>query len=79
MSVSGADGKLDILISVLVMGLYPNVCYHKDKRRLITMGGKSALIHKNSVNCQAFDTVFPLPFFVFGEKIRTRSVKGLGR
>ena len=26
---SGPDMKLDILLSVLVMGLYPNVCFHK--------------------------------------------------
>ena len=26
---SEPDAKLDILLSVLVMGLYPNVCFHK--------------------------------------------------
>ena len=33
-----------------------------------------ALVHKSSVNCNKFEVTFPSPFFVFGEKIRTRAV-----
>lgn len=38
------------------------------------MESKAALIHKTSVNCSNFEQKFPFPFFVFGEKIRTRAV-----
>lgn len=51
------------------MGLYPNVCFHKEKRKVLTMESKSALIHKTSVNCSNFEQNFPFPFFVFGEKV----------
>ena len=52
------------------MGLYPNVCYHKEKRKVLTMDNKSALVHKSSVNCDKNQQVrFPSPFFVFGEKV----------
>ena len=68
------DRNLDIVSSLLCQALYPNVCFHTEKRKLITSDGKSALIHKNSVNCGREMTVFPSPFFVFGEKIKTRAV-----
>lgn len=38
------------------------------------MESKAALIHKTSVNCSNMEQKFPYPFFVFGEKIRTRAV-----
>lgn len=68
------DHKLDIITSLLAYALYPNVCYHTDRRKLITSDGKQALINKNSVNCGREITKFPSPFFVFGEKIKTRAV-----
>ena len=68
------DPKLDIVISLLCQALYPNVCYHTEKRKLITSDGKNALIHANSVNCGREITTFTSPFFVFGEKIKTRAV-----
>lgn len=40
----------------------------------MTTESKAALIHKTSVNCSNFEQTFPYPFFVFGEKIRTRAV-----
>ncbi|XP_041477751.1 ATP-dependent RNA helicase A-like isoform X2 [Lytechinus variegatus] len=72
------DPKLDIVVSLLTMGLWPNVCFHKEKRKLLTTENKAALIHKSSVNYSKFDQNFPSPFFVFGEKIRTRAVSAKG-
>ncbi|RMZ98165.1 ATP-dependent RNA helicase A [Brachionus plicatilis] len=71
---TNADTKLDILCSLLAYALYPNVCFHVDKRKLITPDAKFALIHKNSVNCFREVPVFRSPFFIFGEKIKTRAV-----
>ncbi|XP_015591830.2 dosage compensation regulator isoform X2 [Cephus cinctus] len=71
---AGADVRLDTITALLCMGLYPNVCYHKEKRKVLTTESKAALIHKTSVNCSTFEQTFPFPFFVFGEKIRTRAV-----
>ncbi|GFT52705.1 ATP-dependent RNA helicase A protein, partial [Nephila pilipes] len=70
----GPDSKLDIVVALLTMGYYPNVCYHREKRKVITTEGKAALVHKSSVNCTNLPPKFPSPFFVFGEKIRTRAV-----
>ncbi|XP_069794295.1 ATP-dependent RNA helicase A isoform X3 [Narcine bancroftii] len=73
---TGPDNNLDVVISLLCFGLYPNVCYHKEKRKILTTEGRNALIHKSSVNCPFSnqDSKYPSPFFVFGEKIRTRAV-----
>ncbi|XP_069700585.1 dosage compensation regulator mle [Periplaneta americana] len=70
----GPDPKLDMVTALMCMGLYPNVCYHKEKRKVLTTESKAALIHKTSVNCSNMEQHFPFPFFVFGEKIRTRAV-----
>lgn len=71
---TGPDGSLDIVTTLLCMGLYPNVCYHKEKRKVLTTESKHALVHKSSVNCSNFEIHFPSPYFIFGEKIRTRAV-----
>ncbi|XP_076436287.1 ATP-dependent RNA helicase A-like isoform X2 [Babylonia areolata] len=71
---TGPDNRLDVAITLLCLGLYPNVCYHKEKRKVLTVEGKAALVHKSSVNCSNFEIHFPSPFFIFGEKIRTRAV-----
>ncbi|XP_055390609.1 dosage compensation regulator [Condylostylus longicornis] len=68
------DPQLDLTIALLCLGLYPNVCYHKEKRKVLTTESKAALIHKTSVNCSNLQVTFPYPFFIFGEKIRTRAV-----
>ncbi|KAG7157775.1 ATP-dependent RNA helicase A protein-like [Homarus americanus] len=70
----GPDPKLDLVVGLLVLGHYPNVCAHKDKRKVLTTENKAALIHKSSVNCSNYEMTFPSPYFVFGEKIRTRAV-----
>nr|KAG5703072.1 hypothetical protein BaRGS_016233 [Batillaria attramentaria]KAG5706592.1 hypothetical protein BaRGS_005662 [Batillaria attramentaria] len=71
---TGPDNRLDVAITLLCLGLYPNVCYHKEKRKVLTVESKAALVHKSSVNCSNFEIHFPSPFFIFGEKIRTRAV-----
>lgn len=68
------DPNVDLILGLLCIGLYPNVCYHKEKRKVLTTESKAALIHKTSVNCSNLKVTFPYPFFVFGEKIRTRAV-----
>lgn len=68
------DPQLDVTVALLCTGLYPNVCYHKEKRKVLTTESKAALIHKTSVNCSNLQVKFPYPFFIFGEKIRTRAV-----
>ena len=70
----GPDEKLDVVLSLLCLGLYPNVCFHTGKRKVLTMESKAALVHKSSVNCDSREIHFPSPFFVFGEKIRTKAV-----
>ncbi|XP_061099704.1 ATP-dependent RNA helicase A isoform X3 [Conger conger] len=76
----GPDNNLDVVISLLAFGSYPNVCYHKEKRKILTTEGRNALIHKSSVNCPftSHDLKYPSPFFVFGEKIRTRAISAKG-
>ncbi|XP_030352114.1 ATP-dependent RNA helicase A isoform X5 [Strigops habroptila] len=73
---TGPDNNLDVVISLLAFGVYPNVCYHKEKRKILTTEGHNALIHKSSVNCpfSSQEIKYPSPFFVFGEKIRTRAI-----
>ncbi|XP_045616540.1 ATP-dependent RNA helicase A isoform X2 [Procambarus clarkii] len=70
----GPDPKLDMVVGLLALGHYPNVCAHKEKRKVLTTESKAALIHKSSVNCSNQELIFPSPYFVFGEKIRTRAV-----
>ena len=70
----GPDPKLDVVIALLCLGLYPNVAYHQSKRKVLTTGNKVALIHKTSVNCSNLEQSFPIPFFVYREKIRTKVV-----
>ncbi|CAI6362148.1 unnamed protein product [Macrosiphum euphorbiae] len=66
---------LDVVSAILTMGFYPNVCYHKEKRKVYTTEGKTALIHKTSVNCNNdMAGSFQSPFFVFAEKVRTKAV-----
>lgn len=70
-TVRGPDEHLDVVLCLLVMGLFPNVCYHKNKRQVFTTDLKPALVHKSSVNCSNLAGHFPSPFFVFGEKVNT--------
>ncbi|KAM3960635.1 LOW QUALITY PROTEIN: dosage compensation regulator mle [Aphomia sociella] len=71
---NGPDPMLDVVIALMAMGLYPNVCLYQGKRKVLTTEGKPALIHKTSVNCSNQEQKFPSPLFVFGEKVRTRAI-----
>ena len=70
----GPDPNLDLVTALLCMGLYPNVCYHKIKRKVLTTESKLALIPKSSVNFSNLEQLFQFPFFVFGEKVKTRAM-----
>lgn len=72
---AGADPRLDTITALLCMGFYPNVCFHKEKRKVLTTESKCALIHKTSVNCSNVEQNFPFPFFVFGEKVKNELIK----
>ena len=74
----GSDPRLDLMVALLSLGLYPNVCLHQEKRKVFTAESKVALVHKSSVNCSRETVSFPLPFFVFTEKLRTRAVSCKG-
>lgn len=69
--VTGDDERADMVVALLCVGLYPNVCFHKEKRQLLISEGKRALIHKTSVNNITKDPKFMSPYFVFGEKVLT--------
>ena len=73
---SRSDPRLDTLLGLLTLGLYPNVCQHIEKRKVTTLGAKVALIHKSSVNLHRDEVnfTFPSDFFVFTEKLRTGAV-----
>ena len=66
---------MDIILSLLAIGLVPNVAVHTDGRKLL-VDGKGALMHKASACCPFGNkgVKFPYPTFVFGEKVRTRAV-----
>ena len=70
-----SDSRVDVIITLLSMALNPNFAVHTDGRKLI-IDGKSALMHKSSVNCPFGNkgVKFPYKLFVFGEKVRTRAV-----
>lgn len=68
------DPNLDLVMALMCYGLYPNVCVHQGKRKVLTTEGKPALIHKTSVNCSNLEQKFLSPLFVFGEKVRTRAI-----
>ncbi|CAG0914235.1 unnamed protein product [Notodromas monacha] len=74
----GSDHNLDLLAGLLAVGFYPNICWYREKRMVITSDMTRALINKTSVNCpytnQDSGTLFPFPYFVFEEKVRTRAV-----
>ncbi|KAH9284837.1 ATP-dependent RNA helicase A [Echinococcus granulosus] len=63
----------DYVAAMLTNGLYPNIAYHVEKRKLLTAEGKCALVHKGSVNCTKNPT-FAFPLFAFTEKIRTQAI-----
>ena len=74
---------VDYIGAMLTSGLYPNIAYHTEKRKLLTAEGKFALLHKASVNCVK-NPAFAFPLFAFTEKVsrfsqcqRLHSINGL--
>ncbi|VDD74867.1 unnamed protein product [Mesocestoides corti] len=63
----------DYIAAMLTNGLYPNIAYHVEKRKLLTAEGKCALVHKGSVNCVKSPN-FLFPLFTYTEKIRTQAI-----
>jgi ATP-dependent RNA helicase A len=74
-SNSQDDSRLDAAITLLAFALAPNVAIHTDGRKVI-VDGKSALLHKHSVNCPfgSKGVIFPHQCFTFSEKVRTKAV-----
>lgn len=76
--VNGNDPELDTVIGLIGIGHYPNICVHREKRKVQMADARSgpSLIHKSSVNCpdSSDEIEFPLPYFVFSEKIRAGAV-----
>ena len=75
--VSGPSDNTRITSALLCVGLYPNVAVIEDKRRLLLPDKKHALIHKTSNLCpmtNGEEIHYPSPYFVFGEKLRTKTV-----
>lgn len=65
----GEDKVLEVAVGLLIAGHYPNICYHQEKRKVLTTEGKCALVHKTSVcNSLQQKSGFPSPYFIFGEK-----------
>ncbi|KAF1765667.1 hypothetical protein GCK72_005620 [Caenorhabditis remanei] len=80
-NVNGPDRELNLMRSLLVMALYPNVAYYTGKRKVLTIEQSSALINKYSVlvpmnNRQEME--LPSPLLVFTEKVRTRCISCKG-
>uniref|UniRef100_A0A1I7UYS9 RNA helicase n=1 Tax=Caenorhabditis tropicalis TaxID=1561998 RepID=A0A1I7UYS9_9PELO len=80
-NVKGKDRELDLMRSLLIMALYPNVAYYTGKRNVLTIEQSGALINKYSVlvpmnNRQDMD--LPSPLLVFTEKVRTKCISCKG-
>lgn len=75
--VSEPSDNTRITSALLCVGLYPNVAIIEEKRRLLLPERKHALIHKTSNLCPMMngeEIHYPSPYFVFGEKLRTKTV-----
>lgn len=64
-------------MALLCVGLYPNVCVHKEKRQVLTSDKKIALIHKSSVNIIHKHPSFPSPYFIYEEKVGLKCVSDI--
>ena len=49
---TGPDPKLDMLVALIAMGTYPNVCMHKEKRKVLTTG--KFIFHVVYLKCRPF-------------------------
>ncbi|CAF4045747.1 unnamed protein product, partial [Rotaria sp. Silwood1] len=62
--VEQSHSKLDIVILLLCFDIYPNVCFHISKRKLLTNEGREALLNENFVNYGREIPIFPSSFFL---------------
>ncbi|CAH1726470.1 unnamed protein product [Aphis gossypii] len=65
------EPQLDIISALLVLGFYPNIFLHKDKRKVNLKSKDFAVICKSSVNSpvEGSSDHFQLPYFVFEQQI----------
>ncbi|KAI6660781.1 ATP-dependent RNA helicase A [Oopsacas minuta] len=66
-----------VITALLCVGLYPNVAVIEEKRKLRLPEKKHALIHKTSNLCpmtHSEDMLYPSPYVIFSEKLRTKTV-----
>ncbi|KAK0404222.1 hypothetical protein QR680_017348 [Steinernema hermaphroditum] len=68
----GDDPNLNLMTSLLISAHYPNLCVHRDKRRVYTLEKMNGVMSSSSVNAR--QKGFRYPFFVFTEKLKTRIV-----
>ncbi|KAH7642753.1 dosage compensation regulator [Dermatophagoides farinae] len=73
--------EFDIIAGLLVTAFYPNVCIHKDTRRILTNEERIGLIHKTSVfysyvNNQKLSrsTNLRSPVFIYSEKSQNKNL-----
>ncbi|KAH9424366.1 ATP-dependent RNA helicase A [Dermatophagoides pteronyssinus] len=73
--------EFDIIAGLLVTAFYPNVCIHKDTRRILTNEERIGLIHKTSVfysyvNNQKLSrsTNLKSPVFIYSEKSQNKNL-----
>lgn len=78
---SYTPNELDLIAALLVTAYYPNVCIHKDMRRILTNEERIGLIHKTSVfysyvNSQKVSKTTNLlsPVFIYSEKSQSRNL-----
>ncbi|CAD6198421.1 unnamed protein product [Caenorhabditis auriculariae] len=75
--VNQKSGELDLMRSLLVNALYPNICYFRGKRKVYTIDQSSALVTNYSILTpfkDSGDLELPSPLLVFKEKLRTRFI-----
>nr|SZF06516.1 dosage compensation regulator [Psoroptes ovis] len=76
-----SSAEFDIIAGLLVTAFYPNVCIHKDTRRILTNEERIGLIHKTSVfysyvNNQKISRSKHLrsPVFIYSEKSQNKNL-----
>lgn len=70
-----------ILVGLLITSFYPNICIHKETRRILTNEERIGIIHKTSVLYSYLNTTkkgkglrLPSPLFVYSEKTSSNNL-----
>lgn len=78
---SCTSNEFDIIAGLLITAFYPNVCIHKDTRRILTNEERIGLIHKTSVFYSYVynhklpkTTKLKSPLFVYSEKSQNKNL-----